>query len=172
MYAVCLWIWHFNIKFIKKGKKGYFDVGEDSALPAIPGGAAAPTPTIYPIHYLMTVLLTLKFCTLLFESIRYHYLRVLGHARFFSFVYYIFTFVKGMTLFTGKSLRNRKTLEDWFRRSKSFRLDHRCHHFLIYPLWEFFGFPCDVTIILHSNSHSIDWFWLVVREAVSQRTRG
>eukprot|EP00536_Pseudo-nitzschia_multiseries_P006270 jgi/Psemu1/255259/estExt_Genewise1Plus.C_1300088 len=70
-----------------------------------PGGAiglnnASESPTIYPIHYLMGVLLALKFFSLLFESIRYHYLRVTGHAVFFSAVYYIFAFLKGMTLFT------------------------------------------------------------------------
>lgn len=100
MYAVCLWVWHFNIKLIKDGKQGYFDVGEEVAPPAIPGGAAPSTPTIYPIHYLMGVLLTLKFCSLLFEAVRFHYLRVLGHAVFFSAIYYVFAFLKGMTLFT------------------------------------------------------------------------
>lgn len=100
IYAVCLWIWYFNIRLIKAGKEGYFDVGGEVAPPAISSGAAPSTPTIYPIHYLMGVLLTLKFCTLLFEAIRFHYLRVLGHAVFFSAIYYVFAFLKGMTLFT------------------------------------------------------------------------
>lgn len=111
IYAICLYIWHFNIQLIKDGKPGYFDSGDAPAPPAIPGAAATPTTaTIYPIHYLMGFLLALKFCTLIFESIRYHYLRVSGHAVFSSAVYYTFSFLKGMTLFTGKSIRNRKTL--------------------------------------------------------------
>ncbi|OEU22619.1 hypothetical protein FRACYDRAFT_151456, partial [Fragilariopsis cylindrus CCMP1102] len=57
-------------------------------------------PTIYPIHYMMGFLLTLKTCSLFFESIRYHYLRVTGHTMFFSAIYYTFSFLKGITLFT------------------------------------------------------------------------
>uniref|UniRef100_A0A7S0UHF2 GOST seven transmembrane domain-containing protein n=1 Tax=Pseudo-nitzschia delicatissima TaxID=44447 RepID=A0A7S0UHF2_9STRA len=100
MYAVCIYIWHFNIKLIKEGKQGYFDIEGEEGPPTLPGQPEAPSPTIYPIHYLMGVLLTLKFCTLLFEAIRYHFLRVRGHAEFFSFVYYTFAFIKGMSLFT------------------------------------------------------------------------
>ncbi len=109
VYAVCICIWHFNIKLIKEGKQGYFDIEGEEGPPALPGQLAAPSPTIYPIHYLMGVLLTLKFCTLLFEAIRYHSLRVRGHAEFFSFVYYTFDFIKGMSLFTGKFIRNLKS---------------------------------------------------------------
>jgi len=103
MYAVCLYVWHANIRLIKNGKPGYFDSGDadTTLLPTIPGGAATSDgPTIYPIHYLMGFLLALKFCSLFFESVRYHYLRVAGHAAFFSAVYYTFYFLKGITLFT------------------------------------------------------------------------
>jgi len=103
MYAVCLYVWHSNIQLIKGGKPGYFDIGDGlgTAPPTIPGVSATPaSPTIYPIHYLMGFLLALKFFSLLFEAIRYHYLRVTGHAVFFSAVYYSFAFLKGITLFT------------------------------------------------------------------------
>jgi len=103
MYAVSLYIWHSNIQLIKKGKAGHFDTGDlpATAPPRFPGAAATPaSPTIYPIHYLMGFLLALKFCSLFFESIRYHYLRVTGHSVFFSAVYYTFAFLKGITLFT------------------------------------------------------------------------
>jgi len=103
LYAVCLYIWNAHIGLIKDGKEGYFDIGDEpvTAAATIPGATATPdVPTIYPIHYLMGFLLTIKFCTLFFESIRYHYLRVTGHATFFSVIYYIFAFLKGMTLFT------------------------------------------------------------------------
>jgi hypothetical protein len=107
MYAVCLYVWHANIRLIKNGKPGYFVSGDADTTPppTIPGGAATPDgPTIYPIHYLMGFLLALKFCSLFFESVQYHYLRVVGHAAFFSAVYYTFYFLKGITLFTGTSV--------------------------------------------------------------------
>lgn len=103
MYAICLYLWISNIRLIKDGKSGYFDVGDlpaSSALTISGNKFIATTPTIYPIHYLMGFLLVLKTLSLLFESIRFHYLRVIGHALFFSAVYYTFAFLKGITLFT------------------------------------------------------------------------
>ena len=35
-----------------------------------------------------------------FESVRYHYIRVFGHAELWSTIYYIFAFLKGIFLFT------------------------------------------------------------------------
>ena len=97
MYAICLYLWISNIRLIKDGKSGYFDVGDlpaSSALTISGNKFIATTPTIYPIHYLMGFLLVLKTLSLLFESIRFHYLRVIGHALFFSAVYYTFAFLK------------------------------------------------------------------------------
>jgi hypothetical protein len=48
----------------------------------------------------MSVLLFFKFLSVFFESVRYHAIRVLGHAEFWGFVYYFFTFIKGVFLFT------------------------------------------------------------------------
>mmetsp|Transcript_2253 Transcript_2253/g.4777 ORF Transcript_2253/g.4777 Transcript_2253/m.4777 type:complete len:568 (+) Transcript_2253:357-2060(+) len=62
-----------------------------------PGGAR---PKVLPIHHMMTVLLILKTLSIFFESVRYHYIRVTGHAEFWSFVYYTFAFIKGTFLFT------------------------------------------------------------------------
>jgi hypothetical protein len=45
------------------------------------GGANAP---VYAIHHLMSVLLLLKFLSIFFESIRYHAIRVSGHAEIWS----------------------------------------------------------------------------------------
>lgn len=56
--------------------------------------------TIYAIHHLMTVVLALKTASIFFESIRYHYIRIHGHAELWSFVYYFLNFVKGAFLFT------------------------------------------------------------------------
>jgi len=96
LYAMCLYLWFSNIRFIKNGKSGYFDIGNaPSAGVTMSGNKFIPaTPTIYPIHYLMGFLLTLKTLSLFFESIRYHYLGVTGHAVFFSAVYYTFAFLK------------------------------------------------------------------------------
>jgi hypothetical protein len=97
LYAICLFIWIRNIRLIKAGKPSLLDSGEPAdAVQATPIGRGVQTPgvTIYPIHYLMGFLLTLKFLSLLFESIRYHYLRVTGKTVFWSAVYYSFTFLK------------------------------------------------------------------------------
>lgn len=56
-------------------------------------------PTIYAIHHLMSALIVIKTVTVLLESIRYHYLKVVGHAEMWSFVYYTFAFLKGTFLF-------------------------------------------------------------------------
>ena len=57
-------------------------------------------PVVYAIHQLMSVFLLLKTLSVLFESVRYHYIRVSGHAEFWSVVYYTFMFLKGTFLFT------------------------------------------------------------------------
>lgn len=84
-YAILLGLWVSNIRKIQSG---YFDGG--------PGGR----PVIYPIHQLMSVLLILKTLSIFFESVRYHYIRVSGHAELWSVVYYTFAFLKGTFLFT------------------------------------------------------------------------
>ena len=57
-------------------------------------------PVIYAIHHIMSALILLKTVTILLKSIRYHFLRVSGHAEVWSFVYYLFYFLKGTFLFT------------------------------------------------------------------------
>jgi len=64
------------------------------------GFGGGPKPTIYAIHHLMSAVVFLKILTLLFESIRYHYIRVNGQADIWSFMYYIINFIKGTFLFT------------------------------------------------------------------------
>ncbi|CAB9509940.1 Protein GPR107 [Seminavis robusta] len=56
-------------------------------------------PVVYAIHHLMSALLCVKVITVLLESIRYHYIRVVGHAELWSFAYYTFDFLKGTFLF-------------------------------------------------------------------------
>lgn len=57
-------------------------------------------PVIYAIHHIMSALMLVKTITVLLKSLRYHYLRVVGEAKFISIVYYTFFFLKGTFLFT------------------------------------------------------------------------
>lgn len=83
-YAILLGVWVSNIRKIQSGQM-------DGPM---------GRPKIYPIHQLMTVLLILKTLSVFFESVRYHYIRVSGHAELWSVVYYTFAFLKGTFLFT------------------------------------------------------------------------
>ena len=87
-YLVCTIIWIMNIRSIRQGKEGM--------CLTKPG----ERPVIFPIHQLMSVLLILKTATVFFESVRYHYIRLTGHAQFWTAVYYCLSFLKGMFLFT------------------------------------------------------------------------
>lgn len=80
-YGMCLLIWANNIHKIQSSRDNN-------------------TAKVYPIHHLMTVLLAIKTCSVLFESIRYHYIRISGHAELWTVVYYTLAFIKGTFLFT------------------------------------------------------------------------
>ncbi|KAL3774059.1 hypothetical protein ACHAWO_005266 [Cyclotella atomus] len=56
--------------------------------------------TVHAIHHLMTMLLGLKVLTTFFEAARYHYIRMNGHAEFWSAVYFVMSFIKGTFMFT------------------------------------------------------------------------
>lgn len=56
--------------------------------------------TVHRIHYMMACLLAFKVLSLLFESIRYHYISMFGVSESWSIVYYFFASVKGIMLFT------------------------------------------------------------------------
>lgn len=56
--------------------------------------------TVHRIHYMMACLLAFKVLSLLFESIRYHYIAMFGVSESWSIVYYFFASVKGIMLFT------------------------------------------------------------------------
>lgn len=55
---------------------------------------------VHRIHYLMAALLALKCLSLLFEGIRFHYLANVGASELWSIIYFVFAFLKGVTLFT------------------------------------------------------------------------
>ena len=88
-YALCVGIWISNIRKTNSGVDEVVSprMSEDRAV-------------VLPIHHMMTALITLKFLTIFFESVRYHYIRVFGHAEAWSVVYYTFASLKGMFLFT------------------------------------------------------------------------
>lgn len=58
------------------------------------------SPNVKKIHYLMAVLIVFKFLSVFFESIKFHMLKVDGDAHGWNIVYYIFTFLKGVVMFT------------------------------------------------------------------------
>ena len=70
-YAVLAFLWIRNLRGISSGSGGcVIDENERSDN----------KPVVFAIHHLMSVLLLLKTLSLFFESIRYHYIRVSGHA--------------------------------------------------------------------------------------------
>ena len=102
IYAICLYLWVSNIRLIGEGFPGHWNdnlAGSDHHHHHHHHHHHQQA-VVYPIHHLMTVLLTLKFLALVFESIRYHFLRVTGHAYVWSGIYYTFAFMKGTFLFT------------------------------------------------------------------------
>jgi len=52
------------------------------------------------IHYLMAVLVMLKLLSLFFDALKYHFVQTSGYAIGMTVMYYIFTFLKGLMLFT------------------------------------------------------------------------
>jgi hypothetical protein len=89
-YLVCCIIWIMNIREIQAGNVGYFD----------PSTGSHQRPTVYKIHHLMSALLCFKFLATFFESLRYHAIRIYGHAEGWTVMYYVFTFIRGTFLFT------------------------------------------------------------------------
>lgn len=101
-YFVLLVVWSLNNRSIERGLPGLFpsDVNLSGSLNRRRHGQRGPgQPIVYPIHRLMTALVAIKFLTTLFEAIRYHFIKVTGHAELWSVVYYLLTFVRGTFLF-------------------------------------------------------------------------
>jgi G protein-coupled receptor 107 len=85
-YFLCLVLWYSNIREVLQGRPGHFEKTSGSRD--------------FRIHHLMTLLLLFKFLSVLFESIRYHAIRVYGHAQMWTFLYYTFTIIRGTFMFT------------------------------------------------------------------------
>jgi hypothetical protein len=102
----------FNID--SSGQRNYLPIGE-SILPTLFGVFTvgyfvllilwifhfirSPGAKVNRIHHLMTLLVTLKMLSLLFETIQYHYIQTTGTGAGWSIVYYIFAGLKGIILF-------------------------------------------------------------------------
>eukprot|EP01090_Pellita_catalonica_P001659 TRINITY_DN1141_c0_g1_i1.p1 TRINITY_DN1141_c0_g1~~TRINITY_DN1141_c0_g1_i1.p1 ORF type:complete len:260 (-),score=27.62 TRINITY_DN1141_c0_g1_i1:145-897(-) len=54
---------------------------------------------VFRIHHLLTLLILLKILALLFKAIEYHYKKSTGHPGGWAIAYYIFTGLKGITMF-------------------------------------------------------------------------
>jgi hypothetical protein len=81
-YLLCFMLWFTNIRGIQNIEHfGSLRRGGKGGGARASGGANAP---VYAIHHLMSVLLLLKFLSIFFESIRYHAIRVSGHAEIWS----------------------------------------------------------------------------------------
>mmetsp|Transcript_5133 Transcript_5133/g.11116 ORF Transcript_5133/g.11116 Transcript_5133/m.11116 type:complete len:556 (-) Transcript_5133:390-2057(-) len=89
-YALCFLLWAMNIRNIRLGRDPIW---------TSPRGFTS-RPSVHAIHHLMTLLLGLKTVTVFFEALRYHYIKIHGHAELLSTVYLIMSFVKGMFMFT------------------------------------------------------------------------
>jgi len=67
---------------------------------------------VHYIHYMMTMLCFFKMCTLLFESIKFHYMKTRGQPVGWHVMYYIFDFAK--VRIGGPGVARRSTAGGWF----------------------------------------------------------
>jgi len=86
-YGILAFFWLKNTRNMVRGEEGSSYGG---------GGR----PTVYAIHHLMSCVLVLKTISMFFESVRYHFIRISGHAAVWSTLYYFTVFVGGALLFT------------------------------------------------------------------------
>eukprot|EP01094_Clydonella_sp_ATCC50884_P029487 TRINITY_DN924_c0_g1_i10.p1 TRINITY_DN924_c0_g1~~TRINITY_DN924_c0_g1_i10.p1 ORF type:complete len:314 (+),score=98.28 TRINITY_DN924_c0_g1_i10:977-1918(+) len=61
--------------------------------------ATSEKKKVFPIHYLMTLLLVLKMSALLFHALELHFLKSTGHAGGWGIVFYLLQFLKGTAMF-------------------------------------------------------------------------
>jgi hypothetical protein len=87
-YFLCFGIWYSNIRAIQRGQRGYFC--KPNASP----------PVLYPIHQIMTLVLLLKFLSVLLESVKYYWKKIMGHDQYWSILYNLVTFINMAFFFT------------------------------------------------------------------------
>jgi G protein-coupled receptor 107 len=81
-YFLCFVIWYSNIRSIQRGQRGHFSKANHSS-----------PPVLYPIHQIMTLVLLLKFLSILLESVKYFWKKINGNDDYWSILYNVVTFV-------------------------------------------------------------------------------
>lgn len=90
-YMLCFGIWYTNIRSIQRGQYGIFYK---------PITNHDPRPVLYHIHQLMSLVIILKFVSMLLESSRFYFKKVYGHADGWSIVYNIVSCINVFFFFT------------------------------------------------------------------------
>lgn len=90
-YLLCFGIWYTNIRSIQRGHYGHF---------YRPTATNEPRPVLHHIHQLMSLLIILKFVSVLLESSRFYFKKVTGHADGWSVLYNIVSCINVFFFFT------------------------------------------------------------------------
>jgi hypothetical protein len=93
-FTVCAVLWRWNLQRIRQGMTAIIRTKEEQAI------ASTARPTIYAIHPIMSLLVWVKALTVWAEAIRFHTIKVTGHAEVWSVLYYILYFFRGVLFFT------------------------------------------------------------------------
>ena len=79
-YAICAVIWVLNVRDVQaQARRGPI--------------------AVFKVHHIMTALVIVKFLATFIESLRYHGIRVNGHAEGWTVLFYVFTMIRGTFLF-------------------------------------------------------------------------
>jgi hypothetical protein len=160
-YLLCFMLWFTNIRGIQnlehfKSLRGARAGGGGGGAS---GGANAP---VYAIHHLMSVLLLLKFLSIFSESIRYHAIRISGHAEIWSvriILLLYLAFCVPLSLFVSCRPVCCRTVSTFSR---------KLPHLLFFSIGRLLHFHlCQGDLSLYR--HSLDWLGVELRQALSQR---
>ena len=94
-FTILAVLWRWNLQRIRKGLPPIIQTKEEQQAALSPG-----RPTIYAIHPIMGLLVWVKALTVWAEAIRFHTIKVTGHAEGWSALYYTLYFFRGTLFFT------------------------------------------------------------------------